>query len=229
MKGIPFGVEVEFVAPYALFTDPVFKTGGEKVSYLWPVYGAIKGALGSTYKKPTFNWVVDEIRVMNEVRTESRGFTVPHYKGGQADLATYLYLKDVRYKVRAHIEWNTNPEFDRYAEDRIAKKHEEIFWRAVTKSGGRHRVTLGPSECVAEIRPTVFDEGVGYYDNSGHQELGCMEHCVLYSSEGYNAMTRENPITVHFWMATMDNGVIKFPRPDECTLVKPLIRKGAKE
>ena len=50
---------------YALFSDPITRVGGEKFSYPVPTYQALKGIYESCYWKPTFTWVIDELRVMN--------------------------------------------------------------------------------------------------------------------------------------------------------------------
>ena len=39
---------------YALFSDPITRVGGEKISYPVPTYQAVKGILESVYWKPTF-------------------------------------------------------------------------------------------------------------------------------------------------------------------------------
>ena len=42
---------------------------------------------------------------MNTIQTESKGMRPIKYSGGN-DLASYTYLKDVEYHVKAHFEWN---------------------------------------------------------------------------------------------------------------------------
>ena len=58
---------------YALFSEPVTRVGGEKSSYMVPTYEALKGILHSIYWKPTIIWIVDEVRVMNPIQTETKG------------------------------------------------------------------------------------------------------------------------------------------------------------
>lgn len=58
-------IEYKVYGKYALFTDPLTKTGGEKLSYQVPTYQALKGITESIYWKPTFTWVIDECRVMH--------------------------------------------------------------------------------------------------------------------------------------------------------------------
>lgn len=222
MKKEAMRVELQVTAPLALFSNPLSKISGEKQTYLVPTYGAVKGVLGSVYLKPTFYWVVDKIRIMNPIRTEARGVLLPHYSGGQADMASYLYLKNVCYQISAHAEWNMN--LPRYTDDRDPRKHQEILKKAIRK-GGRLPITLGPSECPAEIEAVPYSTGKGYYDGID-MDFGVMQHCVLHSTEGYNDLTRNTLITVHFWECRMVNGEIHFPRPEECKMVRPLIRRN---
>jgi CRISPR-associated protein Cas5d len=66
-------IEFKLYGRYALFTDPITKIGGEKFSYHIPTYEAIKGVLKSIYWKPTIIWVVDELRVIKPIRTQTKG------------------------------------------------------------------------------------------------------------------------------------------------------------
>ena len=75
---------VEFVVygPYALFTDPLTRMGGEKLSYQLPTYQSLKGIIESVYWKPTIVYYIDEIRIMNPIRMESKGMRPINYGGG---------------------------------------------------------------------------------------------------------------------------------------------------
>ena len=100
-------VELEVTGDYALFSDPVMRIGGEKTTMQIPSYEALKGILSSVYWKPTFIWYIDVVRVMNRIRTEVKGIRPIKYSGGN-DLSFYTYLKDCRYRIKAHFEWNEN-------------------------------------------------------------------------------------------------------------------------
>ena len=65
---------IEFVlrGRRALFTDPISRIGGEKFTYQVPTYQALKGILESIYWKPTLIWVVDQVRVIRPIRSESQ-------------------------------------------------------------------------------------------------------------------------------------------------------------
>ncbi|HOG03921.1 MAG TPA: type I-C CRISPR-associated protein Cas5c, partial [Accumulibacter sp.] len=114
------GIEFRLWARHALFTDPLTRVGGEKCSYHVPTYEALKGIAKSIYWKPTFVWIIDEVRVIKPIRTQTKGTKPLVYSGGN-DLAIYTFLADVEYQVRAHFEWNQHrPEL---ADDRNPGKH----------------------------------------------------------------------------------------------------------
>lgn len=48
-----FPLEFEVCGAKALFTDPLFRAGGEKCTYEVPTYGALKGIAGQIYKCPS--------------------------------------------------------------------------------------------------------------------------------------------------------------------------------
>ena len=116
-----FGVEFKATGASALFTDILTKVGGERCTYMIPTYEALKGILQSVYWKPTIVWVIDKVRVVNQIKTVRRGVRPIKYSDGSNDLAYYTYLDDVCYQVKAHFEWNLNrPELEC---DRDAGKH----------------------------------------------------------------------------------------------------------
>ncbi|GKS13110.1 type I-C CRISPR-associated protein Cas5 [Paenibacillus chitinolyticus] len=206
---------VEFVmyADYALFSDPLTRLGGEKCSYQVPTYQAIKGITESIYWKPTILYVVDEIRIMKPIRMESKGIRPIDYSGGNT-LANYTFLKDISYQVRAHFEFNMNrPDM---AFDRNEGKHYSILKRSL-EMGGRRDIFLGTRECQGYVEPCVFGEGKGFYDEYGDIHLGNMVHGINYPDE-----TGRDQMEVRLWNPVMRNGVITFPRPEECTQVRTI-------
>ncbi|WP_048600972.1 type I-C CRISPR-associated protein Cas5c [Rubeoparvulum massiliense] len=204
-------IEFEVYGDYALFTDPLTKMGGEKLSYQVPTYQALKGIVESIYWKPTLLMIIDEVRVMNSIKMESKGIRPIEYGGGNT-LANYTYLKDVKYQVKAHFVFNLNRidmEFDRNE-----NKHYSILKRSLN-AGGRRDVFLGARECQAYVEPCVFGEGEGFYDNYGDIHLGTMIHGINYPDE-----TGRDQMEVRLWNPVMRNGIIQFIRPDECTQVR---------
>lgn len=205
-------VEFEIHGDYALFSDPITRVGGEKFSYQAPTYEAIKGVLQSIYWKPTLIWVIDSVRVMNQIQTETKGIRPIKYSGNGNDLSYYTYLKDCRYQVRAHFIWNKNrPEL---AGDRNEHKHHNIAKRMI-EHGGRRDVFLGTRECQAYVEPCSFDSGKGFYDDTPQLDFGVMYHGITYADEAYSDETR-GKMTVRLWRAVMENGVIDFILPEAC-------------
>jgi CRISPR-associated protein Cas5d len=212
-------IEFEVYGDYALFTDPLTKMGGEKLSYQVPTYQALKGILESIYWKPTILFIIDEVRVMNPIRMESKGIRPIEYGGGNT-LAHYTYLKDVRYQVRAHFVFN--PHRPDLAFDRNEHKHHNILKRSL-KAGGRRDIFLGTRECQGYVEPCVFGEGEGFYDDYGDIHLGTMVHGINYPDE-----TGRNEMEVRLWNPVMKNGIIQFIRPDQCTHVRKIKKMDPK-
>ena len=214
-------VTFEVRGDYALFSDPITRVGGEKISYQIPTYEAVKGILESVYWKPTIIWVIDEVRVLNQIRTEAKAVRTLSYTKNTPDRSFYTYLKDVAYQVRAHFEWNMNrPELE---QDRNEGKHFEMAKRMIRK-GGRRDVFLGTRECQAYVSPAVFGEGKGFYDNSGTLSFGLMYHGIIYPDES----AERKDMTINFWTPKMTDGVIKYTKPEDCAFRKTVKRENFK-
>ncbi len=208
-------VEFEVFGDYALFSDPITRVGGEKSTYQVPTYEALKGILASVYWKPTIIWYIDKVRIMNPIQTEVKGIRPIKYNNSEKnDLAYYTYLKDCRYQVQAHFEWNENrPEL---AKDRNENKHHEIAKRMIRK-GGRRDIFLGTRECQGYVEPCVFGEGDGFYDQIPRLDFGVMYHGITYADEAYSKET-EGHMTINLWHPVMKHGVIEFPKPQDCAI-----------
>ena len=201
-------IEFEVSGRYALFTDPLSKVGGEKCSYHVPTYEALKGIAESIYWKPTLIWVIDEVRVMKRIRTQTKGVKPLDLSGGNS-LAIYTFLADVQYQVRAHFEWNEHrPEL---TDDRIEAKHHAIAQRMVER-GGRQDIFLGTRDCQGYVQACEFGAGAGELDDAGELAFGVMFHGFDYPDE-----TGGTELHARFWRPTMVNGVIRFARPQDCT------------
>lgn len=204
-------IEFKVWGRYALFTDPLTRIGGEKCSYHLPTYEALKGIVKSIYWKPTFIWVIDEVRVINRLRTQSKG-TKPLEFGGGNTLAIYTFLADVEYQVKAHFEWNQyRPEL---ADDRSEPKHHLIAKRMLER-GGRQDIFLGTRDCQGYVEPCEFGSGPGHYDGAGELGFSLTFHGFDYPDE-----TGENRLQARFWRPTMSDGVIRFVSPENCDIKK---------
>jgi CRISPR-associated protein Cas5d len=200
-------VEFKVFGRFALFTDPLTKIGGEKCSYHIPTYEALKGIAKSIYWKPTFIWVIDKVRVMKRIRTQSKSVKPLVYGGGNS-LAIYTYLADVEYQVQAHFVWN--PHRDDLSEDRDTDKHWHITQRMIEK-GGRQDIFLGTRECQGYVEPCIFGEGKSEYDGCGELAYSLMFHGFDYPDE-----IGKNELHSRFWRPVMVDGIVTFPKPEEC-------------
>ena len=217
-------VEFEVYGKYALFSDPITRVGGEKSSYLVPTYQALKGVLESVYWKPTLTWVIDAVRVVKKIQTEGKGvrpikMNSIYGEAGSNDLAFYTYLKDVKYQVLAHFEWNEN--HANLQNDRNENKHHNIAKRSIEK-GGRRDVFLGTRECQAYVEPCEFGERTGFYDDYGSIGFGFMLHGINYPDEA------DGDFGVRFWNCEMKDGIIIFPPPNGEGVKHRIIRENQK-
>lgn len=201
---------------YALFTDPATKGGGEKMTYQVPTYQALKGISEQIYWKPTIKIYIDEVKVMNKIKTETMGARPIHTTKAGNDLSYYTYLADVEYLVKFYFVWNMNR--GDLAQDRNENKHVQMMFRSLER-GGRRSIFLGTSECMGFVEK--LNEG-DYYHAKSHYEgqklnYGVMFHSFIYPDEAFNEDT-EGVLTANFSPITMENGVIKFDRPEDCTI-----------
>lgn len=207
-------IEFEVYGKYALFTDPVTRIGGEKFTYQIPTYQALKGIVESIYWKPTITWIIDEVRVMNPIQTEVKGMRPARYQDNRNELAYYTYLREPRYQVRAHFEFNEfRPDL---AYDRNEHKHHNIAKRSV-KRGGRRDIYLGTRECQGYVEACEFGTGKGFYDNYGEINFGPMFHGFTYPDENSSGKWE-----ARIWIPTMKDGVIKFVRPEACEMIRTI-------
>jgi len=204
-------IEFKTWGRYALFTDPLTKIGGEKCSYHIPTYEALKGIAKSIYWKPTIIWIIDQVRVMKRIRTQTKG-TKPLEYGGGNTLAIYTFLADVEYQVQAHFEWNlAQPDLE---PDRVEGKHFAIAQRMLDR-GGRQDIFLGTRDCQGYVEPCEFGSDPGELDGADELGFGLMFHGFDYPDE-----TGDRKLHARFWTPRLKDGVLQFPRPEECTIRK---------
>jgi len=208
-------VEFKVWGKFALFTDPLTKIGGEKCTYQIPTYEALKGILSSVYWKPTIVWIIDKVRVIKVIKTQTRSAKPIIYGGGNS-LAIYTYLADVEYQVQAHFDWN----FHRgdLEKDRNENKHFFAANRMIER-GGRRDIFLGTRECQGYVEPCKFGDGKGYYDSYGELAFNLMFHGFDYPDE-----IGKNEFHARFWQAKMIDGIVTFIRPENCAIRK-FVRK----
>ena len=155
--------------------------------------------------------MIDAVRVMKPIRTQTKG-TKPLNFGGSNTLAIYTFLDDVEYQVQAHFVWNEQR--NELQEDRIEAKHVAIL-RRMLERGGRQDIFLGTRDCQGYAEPCPFGSGEGAYDHAGELAFGLTFHGFDYPDETGNKELRSR-----FWMPKMENGVIRFIRPEDCKVTR---------
>lgn len=203
----------------ALFSTPDSRMGGEKFSYQIPTYEALVGITSSIYWKPTIQWVIHRVRILNPIQTESVSVKLHRMKGG-SDLSYYTYLRDVEYEVEASFVWNEErPDLEN---DRNENKHYFMAKRAIEK-GGRRDVFLGTRECQAYVEPVEFEKRPGYYDEI--PELG---FDLSFHSFTYPDQNKSKNLIANFWYPIMKNGTVEFIQPKDCPTTR-VLRKANKK
>ncbi len=189
---------------FACFTRPELKA--ERVSYPVMTPSAARGVLESIFWKPEMRWRIEEIHVLNPIRTFSilrnevnskasvgRPFLLTDADDERAQRQT-LALRNVDYLIRARIELAPG------VQENIAKFRDQ-FRRRVER--GQCFVTpfLGCREFAASFGPPSGDETPIEHT----EDLGLMLFDLRYSRTGGRAL----PI---FFAARLDKGVLRVPQ-----------------
>lgn len=184
-------IEFEVCSPLAHF--PIFNDHRHRHNndtYLVPTYMILQTLCRKIYWIPKLVWVIDHVRVMNKIQK------VQNDKG-------IWCLKDVRYQVKAHLEYE-NQKMERSPNYiRIAQEH--------LSSGKIAPVTLGDTHVPAIIKPCVFGKEDGLYDEIPKADFGEMYHSTIYSA------TSQKAYACTFDHYIMRNGCIRFVPPQKCT------------
>jgi CRISPR-associated protein Cas5d len=198
---------------FALFTDPTTKGGGEKFTYSIPTYEALRGIIDANCWKPTITNVIEECKIMNPIRTQTKGILVP-LNNGKQDRYYYTYLTDVCYEVKFHFTWNLDRED--LAKDRNEIKHTQIILRSLER-GGRHDIFLGTRECVGYIERLHKSE---YYLSNTAYEKQQLDFGIQFHSFKYPSLekSKKNPLIANFDRIRLVNGKVVFRTPDETEL-----------
>lgn len=202
-------IEFEVYGKLALFTNPHKCEEHSKATYPVPTYGALIGVCESLYWHPTIRWVIDEIRIMNRIRTYNMAFCGCDYYSGEQRIYENTYIYEPKYQVRAHFEWDLSRADMK--KDRIEGKHYSIIKRRLNRGGFREPY-LGLQECLAYVEPCVFGEGEGYYDNTGQITFGIMYHSKKYAARTGN---ESQPL---WWEPIMQDGIIQYAKPEQCAI-----------
>lgn len=199
---------------YGLITAPETKGGGERATYPVITKQAAIGIIDACYFKPVLRNVVDEVKVINPIKTHTMGVRVLK-KDYSQDRSNITYLVDVLYLIKFHFEWNLDR--DDLKNDRNMKKHEAIMERSI-KRGGRRPIFIGASECqgyVDAISEEDYLKAKSAYDGQ------TMSFGLMFNSFRYPVKPGEK-LYSYFGNVIMKDGIIKYKEQDECEVKNEL-------
>ena len=184
----------------AMFTTPQSKLNAECISYPFPTYSAIRGMCNMLYKCNGILWVPEACRVMQQIQTQAIAKKTPYYYQKSPRQMVFTYLFDVRYQIKAHYVLNKGASYHpTHNLNHDARIRKFIDW------GGNNIVSLGRRECVGSIKPCVWGDGVGYYDDD---EEGL--ECYMFHDFEYDRPCGGRIVYAGFAMQQMRRGIIDF-------------------
>jgi CRISPR-associated protein Cas5d len=213
-----YGIKLKVWGERACFTRPEMKV--ERVSYDVMTPSAARGILEAIYWKPSIQWVVDRIHVLNPIKFENirrnevaskipKNNITSAMKDPSKPLFLFveedrqqraaMVLRDVAYVIEAHFEPN-----DKDGENE--GKHLDIFNRRAGAGQCFNQPYFGCREF------PVFFELAGDEMPAALQEdrdLGWMLYDMDFPKKG----SKKTPITPMFFHAVMRAGKIDIPHP----------------
>lgn len=202
-------LRIEFWGDYACFTRPEMKI--ERVSYEIMTPSAARNMLQAIFWHPGFNYVIDEIDIMNPIRMTNirrnemgakitTSTSLAKAKNGEPmnlspkeniQQRASLILKDVRYLVHFHLTMTK----DAHENDNIIK-FTEMLKRRASKGQCFTQPYLGCREFAAGFRLVGEEETPDPYPKT--KDLGFMLYDMDY--------TNKEKITPQFFHAKLDRG-----------------------
>jgi len=92
---------------------------------------------------------------------------------------------------------------------------EPLTFQQMLDRGGRQDIFLGTRDCQGYVEPCEFGSDPGELDGAGELGFGLMFHGFDYPDE-----TGDHKLHARFWTPRLRDGVLQFPRPEECTIRK---------
>ena len=218
-----YGIKLKIKGKYALFTRPETKV--ERYSYDIITPSAARGILEAIHWKPAIRWIVDEIKVLKEIKFQSirrnevgSKISVRNIKSAMKNKSldgldliiednrqqrAANVLVDVEYIISAHFEFT-----DKRGPTDNEGKHLDIFNRRARTGQCFQQPCLGTREFVAEF------ELIEGEDNSipinETRELGLMLWDIDF----------KNNYTPMYFRAKMENGIVKVPQPETAEILR---------
>ena len=199
--------DVLFWGDWALFSSPLTMLSGSKYSYPVPPLSAIKGMMKAIYWKPSVEWEIESIEIINPIQRETKNVLLQADKYQSSQRGTNNYLKDVVYRVKGHLIASKYKKQFAQDQNHNLQKHTTIAHSRFMKGSGYTTPVLGVSECRAftcetRQRPDLVEHP--YYVD---KEL-CVDMMLLDIVYPLNV---DDDMYRVFWTPEIQNGVISFP------------------
>lgn len=188
----------------------------ERVSYDVITPSAARGILEAIYWRPSINWKIDKIHVLNpikfdnirrnerpgkipaaKVRTAFKGGAVALYQDTKEDAVqrASLVLRDVCYAIEAHFEMR-----DCAGSEETVEKHYNIALRRMRKGQCFYRPYFGCREFPVQFELIEGDVPVSWYfgKKEGQRDFGFMLYDIDFSDN----------MKAIFYRAYMVDGII---------------------
>lgn len=208
-----YGIKLKVWGDYACFSRPEMKV--ERVSYDVITPSAARGILEAIYWKPAIKWVIDEIKVINQIKFEnikrnelSGKMPLKSVKSAYLGSNVNIYqstkdivqrgsmvLKDVCYCITAHFELT-----DKVGETDTVEKHYNIALRRTKKGQCFHRPYLGCREFSAQFELADESCDISFYQNA-ERDLGYMLLDIDFKNDAmpifYRPIMKDGIINIH--------------------------------
>ena len=212
----PKKISVEFWGDFACFTPPHAKV--ERYSYQAPTPPAAIGMLSAIYrKKSEFTWEIDEIAILNpiqyisiqrnEVKVKANRSLKPIDTTEVRTQRQTVALKDVRYRITAHIV--PRPEY----EDKIDQLYKQAE-RRINCGQCFYQPNLGMSEF-----PAFFEMSDGTREpcKEASFDMGIVVHDMWDVSKWKDV---DYPLERTLFHCVAKEGVIKVPSRDDPSIIR---------
>ncbi|MCL1883266.1 MAG: type I-C CRISPR-associated protein Cas5c [Defluviitaleaceae bacterium] len=210
-----YGISVEVWGNYALFTRPELRV--ERYTYDVITPSAARGILEAIFWKPAIKYVIDNILVLNEIKTTNIRRNEVNDKISAKNVASvmlgkkneHLYLntsaniaqrasvvlKDVRYVINAHFELT-----DKLGETDTKEKFYNMILRRIQKGQCFYNPYFGTKEFPANFKIWEEDK-LSYYQDSDDKDFGLMLYDVDYTN-------KHEEVSPMYFRPIMKNGII---------------------
>ena len=199
--------DVLFWGDWALFSNPLTMLSGSKYSYSVPPLSALKGMMKAIYWKPSIEWEIESVEILNPIQRETKNVLLQADKYQSSQRGTNNYLKDVTYRVKGHLVASKYKKQFAQDQQHNLQKHVKIAHTRFARGNGYTTPVLGVSECRAfacetQQRPDLVERSY-YVDKELHLDMMLLD--IIYPLEPEDDMYRI------FWTPVVQDGVISFP------------------